>query len=245
MMSWSPTTRRNGVEGLASLLRREDWRSVEGDCLRIALLPFLGDADEICRWFAARVVHLLDPDPVVAIDLIRTRLEAESELEVGGTLVARLSVFTNDHASLVDQILYDAAFAPWLLLDESAAKVNARAADDFVQLVLNLALRDQRPHACSLAQSWFEDPADSFVCDRALTRIRSFLTCNDTGVRKRAFALLLLAAETAENTRTTAATDSEEFEKAFLTADQIATTIYLGSGAAGGKGEPRDRKSVV
>ncbi|MEU1898464.1 hypothetical protein ABZ512_08790 [Nocardiopsis dassonvillei] len=232
MMSWSPTTRRNGVDGLASLLHREDWRFAEGEHLRSILRPFLDDSDKVCRLGAAGAAHLLDPDPGKALDLIRSRLGEEEVLEIGGTLAVRLGAFVNDHTDLVDQVVYDAAFGPWLRsIDEDDEQTDVMFVDGFVQIVLLVALRDRRPNALSLAQSWFEDPGDSSTCDRALILVRDFLTWDDIRVRERAFGLLLLAAEAAENTRSTVDTDSDEFGKAFLTANEISTTVYLASGA--------------
>jgi hypothetical protein len=63
VMSWSPTGRRSGVSGLASLWRRDEWRSsVHADAIRSVLRDMLVDQDEVNRLHAAQIALLLDPD---------------------------------------------------------------------------------------------------------------------------------------------------------------------------------------
>ncbi|CAL9387985.1 hypothetical protein SUDANB121_01206 [Nocardiopsis dassonvillei] len=240
-MSWSNTSRRNAVEGLAVLLGCDAWRSAEGERLRADLFPFSADRDDACRLFAAQVASLLDPDPARALDMIHRRLKEEPVFEVGGTLAVQLGRFVNEFPSLVDQVVYDAAFGPWLEpLDDEGAQVDIMFIDGFVQIVLFLALHRGTPNARSLASSWFGEPTESQVCDRALLLVRDFLAGGDAEVRERAAGLLLTATAAVERLRLEAEPGSEELRKAFLTASEICTTVHL---AAEGHRDPHTRVS--
>lgn len=232
MMGWSPTARRAGAGGLTVLLRREDWNKAEGGRLRSILSPFLNDPDPVVRWFLAQVVHLVERDPESTLELIRERLAVEEDFEVGGTLLGLLGRFTHEYPEQVDRLLYDAAFASWLdAFDDDDTQVDYAFADGFVEITLYLALVRERAHACSLVQSWFEEPWESNVCGRATILIRDYLTDDVAEVRSGAFALLLLTAEAAERRRVTSDQASEEFQQAFEAVANVCTTIYHGSGA--------------
>ena len=228
MRGWSPTARRSGVGGLSVLLRRRDWAEAEGDVLRSALRPFLDDPDPVVRWFLARVVHLVERDPESALELIQARLAVEKDFENGGTLLACLGRYAAEHPEQVDRLLYDAAFGSWLdAFDDDDAQVDYAFADGFVEITLYLALVRKTAHARSLAQSWFEEPWDFKVCDRAIILTRRFLNDGGAEVRSGAFALLLLATKAAERRRAVSDSSSEEFRKAYEVVSSVCTTVHL------------------
>lgn len=232
MRSWSRTARRGGIGGLTTLLQREDWNTAKGDVLRPTLHRYLDDIDPVNRWSAARVVHLVERDPEAALELIRRRLAVEEDFEVGGTLLALLGRFVSEHPELVDQLVYDAAFGPWRdAFDDEDSQVDYAFADGFVDLVLFLALTKGMPNARSLAQSWFEDPLESRVCDRAVTLARRYLTDGGPETRSGVFALLLLAMTAAEQARITADPESAEFREAFQVVSSVCSNVHLASGA--------------
>lgn len=236
MRGWSPTARRSGVGGLSVLLRRRDWAEAEGDVLRSALRPFLDDPDPVVRWFLARVVHLVERDPESALELIQARLAVEKDFENGGTLLACLGRYAAEHPEQVDRLLYDAAFGFWLdAFDDDDVQVDYAFADGFVEITLYLALVRKTAHARSLAQSWFEEPFESKVCDRAIILIRRFLIDGGAEVRSGASALLMFALETADQVRTMADPASDEFQKAYEVVSSVCTTVHLASGAVQGK----------
>ncbi|MFD6095190.1 hypothetical protein ACFVWN_08805 [Nocardiopsis flavescens] len=174
----------------------------------------------------AQVSHLLDPDPVRALDLIHARLKEETVFGIGGILAARLRCFAGAYPDLVDQVVHDAALGPWLEpSDDEGAHVDGLALNGFIGVVLFLALCEDTPNARALAGSWFEEPTASRICHRALLRVKGFLIDDDAKVRERAAALLLTAATAAEEIRVSAEPDSEGLGKAFSVASKICATV--------------------
>ena len=218
------------------LLKREDWKASEGEVLKPMVRDYLADPDPPCRYFAASALHLIERDSAQTIGLMRARLCEETDFEVGGTLVAQLERFVTTHPELLDEVLYDAAFEPWLQPFEAVnSQANHTFVRGFVRLVLHLALANRTPNAVSLAQSWFEEPWDSKVCDRAIILIRRFLADDVAEVRSGAFTLLLLATKAAELRRAVSDSSSEEFRKAYEVVSSVCTTVHLASGDAQGR----------
>lgn len=232
MRAWTPTARRGGAAGLSTLLRREEWIDSEGERLRSILGNGLSDPDPVCRWTAANVLPLLERDPFTALGLIRERLRGEEDFEVGATLVAQLRHFVAEYPDLVDEILYDASFEAWRRpFDDEDSQADYAFADGFVMIVLHLALVVGTPHARSMARSWFEEPWESRMCERAIILLRDFLARGDAEVRSSAFALLLLAAEAAEQVCSAVAPAAEEVTRANQVMESICSTVHLASGA--------------
>ncbi|GAA1467175.1 hypothetical protein NE857_13330 [Nocardiopsis exhalans] len=163
---------------------------IEGGRLRALLRPFLDDADPVNRCSTADAVHLVEHDLETVLELIRQRLSVEEDFEVGGTLLVSLGRFASEYPELVDQLVYDAAFGSWReAFDEEGSQVDYGFADGFVVLVLYLALKKRTANALSLAQFWFEEPFESRMCDRAIIKVRRFLTDCDEDVRSAALAV--------------------------------------------------------
>ena len=105
-MSWSPSARRNGVAGAVHLFGRQVWReSPYGPELERIVRSGLDDRDHVNRFHAAHAVRLLEPEPQIALALLRERLLTEPEPNVAAVLANQLAMFSRHATREIDAIL--------------------------------------------------------------------------------------------------------------------------------------------
>lgn len=225
---WSVAARRTGALGLAILLARRDLHADAERGIRDALRPLLNDPDEGCRSCAAEVAHLLVPDPVSALSLIKGQLQTEESPEVGGNLAESLGAFVAEHGAQVDEALYEATFGPWLTTVHEGAKVDLRYLGPYIRITLHRALNKQSTKALSLAEYWCTDPTETVLAGRAVQLIEPFLSSSRTETRQQAFALMQTAAASVERIR---GSEPDRQADASHVAGSIASAIRDASGA--------------
>jgi hypothetical protein len=254
MIGWSMTTPNCAVNGLATLLGREEWRiHADGELIRQELKPLLDSQDTTIRIIATMALPLLVDRKELPHDLAE-RLGRENNESVIEVLTQCMAAHATSDPIGIDTSLHTLSEKPsWAVLagaDEPTAiplnQRNSEISDALLQALLHLYLVCSTPFTSSLMMKWIDHPlSNPATIGRLATWTRPYLnppTANDSTEQARAFALLtsltdacraitVPAVKTLTSGQTLDETQQKELDSAVWITDSIAREIYHASGA--------------
>jgi hypothetical protein len=205
MMSWSSTSRRNGVAGVVRLFSRHQWRNSEyGPALERVVRSALDDGDRVNRLHAAKVVRLLEPDPQAGLALLRERLVTEPDGYVAALLTSELAALARNAPADADAVIEEVIALPaWQARFAATDQDELGTVEPLISLTLWLAIMYETPAATAFAGGWFTDPVAGAVPRRAIWRLRPWLALPESRAaeRSRAFDPMRTAAQALESLR--------------------------------------------
>lgn len=166
MIAWGSTAANCAVNGMAALLRREEWRThPDGERIRQLLRPQLDSQDETVRMLATMALpQLVEPESLT--NALCDRLSAETNGPVLEVLVGILGNHVAVDPSGIDACLaHLATLSAWSVLaaspEDRTIPPNQRrteTGDLLIQVLLYLAFVRTTPFAMSLLAAWQTDP---------------------------------------------------------------------------------------
>ena len=235
LMSWEPTAQRNAIFGMVVLLSRQDWRGSQyAPELRRIVRSSLDHDDRVLRYYAARGLRLIEPEPQPALAIVRHRLFAEPELDIAAVLINRLHELAVDLPGEVDQLVTDLVADPiWAARLESNDGDSVESMVPLVALLVWLAVSKDSPTAGQIAEGLFSQPVARPIARRAIYVFRDWLALppERAAERSRAFSIIRTAARTLDALRET--TEPDRSRELYEMAAAIVSQIYFASGAFG------------
>jgi hypothetical protein len=242
------------VNGLAALLRREEWRnSSDGELIKQRLRRILDDQDADVRMLASMALPLITSQDELSEEL-QKRLLREENKSVKAVLVQVMAGHAPADPGGTDECLRHMAEAPaWSPLagtaEDRTRPLNQRhseISDLLLQTLLYLHLEQETPFASALIATWQRSPEHHPATIRRLvTWARRHLNPpGETNPPRQARAFALLGSLTA-SCRTITASVQDQFtsahgisaglqqdlQSAAWIADSIAQELYHASGA--------------
>jgi hypothetical protein len=254
VISWDVTAPNCGVNGLAALLHREEWRThPDGERIRQHLHRLLDSRDATIRMLASMALPLIISKEELAEDLSYrlSHEDDESVIEVLTQIMARHAFADPIGIDLCLRLL--AGQPAWSALAGTAEdrttppnKRHGEINDVLLQTLLHLYLVRATPFASGLITTWQQTPQHyPATVGRLVTWTRPYL--NPPGEanppeQARAFALLASltsacraittsAQDTLTSGQTMSTGTSQDLESAAWIAHSIAQEIYHASGA--------------
>ena len=254
MISWGVTAPNCGVNGLAALLRREEWRTHPyGERIRTQLRRLLDSQDATIRMLASMALPQVIGREELAAEL-SFRLSHEQDESVIAVLTQILAAHAFVDPVGTDVCLRHLAGQPtWSALAGTAEdrgappnKRHSEVSDVLLQALLQLGLVHRTPFASGLFATWQGAPQRyPATIGRLVTWSRRFLNPpieSNSPEQAQAFALLASLTDACRTIATTAqdtfasgeALNTEtrqDLESAAWIAHSIAQEIYHASGA--------------
>lgn len=253
-MFWSVTAPNCAVNGLAALLRREEWRThPEGERIRQHLRPLLDSPDPTIRMLASGALPLIISQKELAYDLTQ-RLSREDDGSVIAVLTQIMAHQAYTDPGAIDDCLRILAEQPtWSALagvaEDRTIQLNERhseISDVLLQALLHLYLVHATPFASGLITKWQQVPQDyPATIGRLVTWTRPYL--NPPGEAKppeqaRAFGMLASLTDSCraimvsrQDALTSGHAISDEMRQDLVSAvwiaHSVAQEIYHASGA--------------
>lgn len=166
MISWGSTPPNCAVNGLVSLLRRNEWRGhPDGERIRELLHPQLDSEDETVRMLASMALPLLvEPDHLTE-DLCRRLLREESPAVIEvliGLLADQVTVDPHGIDACLARLAATSRRSVLAGLPEDGStppnKRPERLGDVLIRLLLHLAIVRPTPFASQLFATWQSHP---------------------------------------------------------------------------------------
>jgi hypothetical protein len=254
MIGWSMTAPNCAVNGLTTLLSREEWRThADGELIRQDLKPLLDSQDTTIRMLATMALPLLVAGKELPQNLAE-RLGRENNKSVIEVLIQTMAVHAFSDPAGIDACLRTLSEQPaWTVLagaaEPTTTPLNQRhseISDALLQALLHLYLVWSTPFTSSLIMQWIEHPqSNPATIGRLATWTRPYLNPpaeKDPPEQARAFALLtsltdacrVITAPSVEALTGGQTLDGEQrrdLDSAVWIADSIAREIYHASGA--------------
>lgn len=254
MISWSVTAPNCAVNGLAALLRREEWRThPDGELIRQDLRRMLDNRDATVRMLASMALPLVISQEELAEDVSQrlSREDDESVIAVLTQIMARHALTDPGGIDLCLRLL--AAQPAWSALAGAAEdrttppnKRHSEISDVLLQALLHLHLVHATPFASGLITTWQQVPQHyPATIGRLVTWTRPYL--NPPGEanppeQARAFSLLASltdacraitasAQDALTSGRAISTETRQDLESAAWIGHSIAREIYHASGA--------------
>lgn len=256
MIAWGSTAPNSAVNGLTTLLGREEWSAhADGELIRKLLEPQLDSLDETVRMLASMALPMLVKAERLTDELSDRLMREESESVIEVLIRVLADHVTSDPVGIDTCLGRLATRSTWSGL---ASKVEDRSTppnkrpselgDLLVKVLLYLGLVCTTPFVCNLLRSWQREPQDHpATLGRLVAWARHYLDPREevgtaAQAQARAFELLTslsnacvsittLAEETFAIDATLSDHQRQDLEAAAWIAHCIAQEIYHASGA--------------
>jgi hypothetical protein len=243
VLNFQPDGVTEALTAIPLLLRNPEWgQSEHAPSLRARIITHLDDPRPHFRLLAVRSLPAVHADPAELTAAVAARIDMEDDVDV---LTQALVVLgTAVPRQLADPVLAAAGRRTAgpsitdLVADDDAERRDLRQC--WVAAHLNCALWNATPHATTVVQSWFSDPASAGpLFSTALPLLRSHVSFDADGqIRETVLGLFRTAATALRRGLASVPGDA----RIVLAADTMTTELYHASGAFEGK-TPRPKAS--